>query len=127
MDRTGKFFESWLGVFGVGMSCSLVPSYNEMVKSAQERGAMDTVLLYGIISAIFNASYNAGEGIGPLIAGIIMTYANFEVNIGLSFSKITFSGSLAFILVGLAIDCVFYSCGVYVPCLPFFAANCTKY
>ena len=61
------------------MSCSLVPSYNEMVKSAQDRDTSDLILLYGVISAIFNASYNAGEGIGPLVSGLLMTYVNFEV------------------------------------------------
>lgn len=67
------------GIFGIGMSCSLVPSYNEMVKSAQDRDSSDLILLYGVISAIFNASYNAGEGIGPLVSGLLMTYVNFEV------------------------------------------------
>ena len=81
-------------LFGIGLSCSLLPSYNEMVRSTISNGTKESIMVYGIISAIFNSSYNAGEGIGPLLGGYIADKLNFEVYIVpiyLLFSQILFS------------------------------------
>lgn len=68
-------------VFGIGLSCSLLPSYNEMVRSTVAKGSQESMMIYGIISAIFNSSYNAGEGIGLLLGGYLDDKLNFQVKV----------------------------------------------
>ena len=68
-------------LFGIGLSCSLLPSYSEMVTSTISEGTKESAMVYGIISALFNCAYNLGEGIGPVIGGYMNDQLQFEVKI----------------------------------------------
>ena len=36
--------------------------------------------LFGLVSAVFNASYAAGEGLGPIIGGMLIDKVSFGVS-----------------------------------------------
>ena len=59
-----------------------MPSYNEMViasKSTKKSKFGESIALFGIVSAVFNASYAFGEGFGPILGGILIEEYGFEV------------------------------------------------
>ena len=39
----------------------------------------ESISLFGLISAVFNASYAIGEGFGPMIGGLLIDMYKFEV------------------------------------------------
>ena len=41
----------------------------------------ESISLFGLISAVFNASYAIGEGFGPMIGGLLIDMYKFEVKI----------------------------------------------
>jgi len=40
-------------LFGIGLSCSLLPSYNEMVKSTISNGTRESIMVYGRVVQFF--------------------------------------------------------------------------
>ena len=67
-------------LYGIGLACALLPAYNEMVLTARDNDFDDSIKLFGLVSAVFNASYSAGEGLGPIFGGIIIDQTSFGVS-----------------------------------------------
>ena len=67
-------------MYGIGLAAALLPAYNEIVLTARENNFADSMKLFGLVSAVFNASYSAGEGLGSICGGILITKTSFEVS-----------------------------------------------
>ena len=51
--------------------------------TARDNDFADSMKLFGLVSAVFNASYAAGEGLGPIIGGMLIDKTSFGVSVKL--------------------------------------------
>ena len=97
-----------------------MPSYNEMViasKSTKKSKFGESIALFGIVSAVFNASYAFGEGFGPILGGILIEEYGFEVTY--SFKDFGLKKVIQWSLAGMA----GISALVSIPMIIFYGIN----
>ncbi|XP_065839383.1 MFS-type transporter SLC18B1-like [Oscarella lobularis] len=66
------------GIMALGLSLAAVPTFSDMIRTAQKMGFKKGMVLNGVISGISTSFFSLGEAFGPSVGGLITGKMDFS-------------------------------------------------
>ncbi|KAL1124503.1 hypothetical protein AAG570_001129, partial [Ranatra chinensis] len=85
---------SGLCIIGISVAMTLMPTFQAILKCAEEKGLKKDLTTYSIVAGAWSCMYSLGDMTGPALGGILSEYFGFHicttVMAGLSFFTVSF-------------------------------------